>query len=348
MQVIDLHAHLTPERFKAAVRDRGEWHGLTSEVGELQFPGFRLTADERLAEMDRMGVDVQVLSPNVGFFQYDNDLAVTATVARETNDEIAELMSRHPGRFMGLATLPMQDIPSAIAEMERAMLDLRFQGVEIGDHVNGLTYDDGCFRPFFQAAEALGAIVFFHQSGPTVVTERIDRYQLSNSIGNLTDRTITYASLVYGGVLDAFPRLKPLLAHGGGYAAFGAARMDKASGALEPDQRERSRSQHFDGYTSPFDGATRAPHRMLRAPSSYLGSFSYDCCTFSGPTLRFLIDAVGVDRVVLGTDYPAPMVLLDAVNWVSGLGCLDADEKEAILSRNPAALLGLPLPAPGS
>jgi aminocarboxymuconate-semialdehyde decarboxylase len=87
---------------------------------------------------------------------------------------------------------------------------------------------------------------------------------------------------------------------------------------------------------------------MPRAPSSYLGSFYYDCCTFSGPSLRFLIDAVGGDRVVLGTDYPAPMALLDAVSWVNGLDCLEAVEKEAILSRNPAALLEMTLPAPGS
>src|SRR5438309_4083610 len=141
LPVIDLHAHLTPERYKAAVRDRGEWHGLTSEVGELQFPGVRLSLAGRLAEMDRLGVDVQVLSPNAGFFQYDNDLGVTAAVARETNDEIAEVMARHPGRFMGLATVPMQHVPSAVAEMERAMLGLGFRGVEVGDHVNGLTYD---------------------------------------------------------------------------------------------------------------------------------------------------------------------------------------------------------------
>ncbi|MGH7776459.1 MAG: amidohydrolase family protein [Candidatus Dormibacterales bacterium] len=341
MQVIDLHAHVTPERFKAAVREKGEWYGLGSRVGELQFPGFRMPPEERVAEMQRLGVDVQILSPNVGFFQYDRDLETTRSIARECNDEIAEMMARYPGRFGGLATLPMQDVPAAVAEMERVMRDLKFQGVEVGDHINGVTWDDPGFRPFFEAAESLGAIVFFHQSGPTVVTPRVGRYHLSNAIGNLTDRTITYACLVYGGVIDRFPRLKPLLAHAGGYTAFGAARMDKAAGLMEEGLgRLAAPEDPVPGYISPLDSSPEGAHRMEKAPSSYLGAFYYDCCTFTGPTLRFLVDTVGLDRVVLGTDYPAPMELLDPVNWVNGLDCLNAGEKEAILASNAAALLG--------
>jgi aminocarboxymuconate-semialdehyde decarboxylase len=331
MPVIDMHAHVTPERFKKAIRERGAWHGLDSRAGELGLGGFDKTLSERLDEMDALGVDVQLVTPNVGFYQYGNDLEVTLLVARECNDEIAEMAEQHPDRFAGLATLPMQDVPSAITEMERAMLTLGLRGVIVSDHVAGKTYDEPEFIPFFQAAEELGAIVFFHQGGDTVVNHRIRRYKLGNAVGNLTERALVYATLVFGGVLDRFPDLKPYLAHGGGYTSFGIARMDKVAGALEDPSS--------GGFIPPF-GAGDGFSQML-PPSAYLDRFVYDCCTYSGPALRYLIDTVGVDRVVLGSDYPAPMFLNDPVRWVEGLPELSAVEKEAILRDNPTRMLGL-------
>jgi aminocarboxymuconate-semialdehyde decarboxylase len=331
MPVIDMHAHVTPERYKQAIRARGEWHGLDSVPGELGLGGFDKTLDERLAEMDRLGVDMQLVTPTVGFYQYGNELEVTRRIARECNDEIGEMVEMHPARFAGLATLPMQHPPSAIAEMERAMSELGLKGVIISDHVAGRTYDEPEYLPFFRSAEELGAIVFFHQGGDTVVNHRIRRYKLGNAVGNLTERALVYATLVFGGVMDRCPGLEPYLAHGGGYTSFGVARMDKVAGALEDDSGQ--------GFIPPFgqnDGFSQA-----FPPSDYLRRFHYDCCTYSGPVLRFLIDAVGIDRVVLGTDYPAPMLLHDAVNWVNRLPQLTDVEKEAILSTNPGRMLGM-------
>jgi len=337
--VIDLHAHVTPDRFKAAIQSRGEWYGLRSHVGELQFPGFRLGVEDRLAQMKALGVDGQALSPNVGFFQYDRDLKTTQAIARECNDDIADMVAQHPDVFVGIGTLPLQDVPAAIVELDRLMQQLNFKGVIIGDHVNGHTYDEPQFRPFFEAAESLGALLFFHQSGGTVVKSRIERFFLGNSVGNLTERTLTFGALVLGGVVDRYPGLKLLLAHAGGYTAFGASRMDKAAGVLE-EGADATR-----GFVPPLDHeGSSAP--MHRAPSSYLSSFYYDCCTFSGATLRFLIDQVGIDKVVLGSDYPAPMVLGDAAHWVRGLDCLTETEMNAILADNPARLIGWS-PAPG-
>jgi aminocarboxymuconate-semialdehyde decarboxylase len=150
-------------------------------------------------------------------------------------------------------------------------------------------------------------------------------------VGNLTERTLLYAALVFGGVLDRFPELKMLLAHGGGYVPYGVARMDKVAGALAGD---------FDGEMKPPFGSDDGFNHAL-APSEYLDRFHYDCCTYSGSVLRFLIDTVGIDRVVLGTDYPAPMVLHDPVNWVQGLTQLDDSEKGAILVDNSNRLLGV-------
>ncbi|MEX1125513.1 MAG: amidohydrolase family protein [Acidimicrobiia bacterium] len=331
MSVIDMHAHVTPERYKKAIRAHGSWHGLDSTPGELGFGGFDKAVSERLTDMDSLGVDMQLVTPTVGFYQYENELDVTKAIARECNDEIAEMVQSHPTRFAGLATLPMQDVPSAIAEMERAILDLGMKGVIVSDHVAGRTYDEPEFLPFFAASEELGAILFFHQGGDTCVNYRIRRYKLGNAVGNLTERALVYAALVFGGIIDRFPNLKPYLAHGGGYTTFGVARMDKVAGALEGDSGS--------GFIPPFgegDGFSQA-----LPPSAYLDRFHYDCCTYSGPALRFLIDAVGIDRVMLGTDYPAPMLLHDAVNWVNGLPELTDLERQAILSTNPMALLGL-------
>ncbi|HUF95605.1 MAG TPA: amidohydrolase family protein [Acidimicrobiia bacterium] len=329
MPVIDLHAHVTPERYKKAIREEGTWYGLDATAGELDRGGFAQPLSMRLAEMDRFGVDMQLVTPTVGFYQYDNDLDVTKAIAVECNDEISEMITDHPRRFAGLGTVPMQDIPSAIAEMERVVHDLGFKGVIIKDHVEGKTYDHPDFEPFFSAAQELGALLFFHQGGESIVTRRVSRYKVPNAIGNLTERTLLYATLVFGGVLDRFADLKLLLAHAGGYTAYGIARMDKVAGALPGD---------FDGKMNPPFGPNDG-FANEKPPSDYLQRFYYDCCTYSGPALRFLIDTVGIDQVVLGTDYPAPMFLHDPVNWVRGLDELTDSEKDAVLTDNSNRLL---------
>jgi len=331
MPIVDMHAHVTPERYKAAIRERGEWYGLDSRVGELGLGGFDKSLPERLAEMDALGVEMQLLSPTIGFYQYDNELDVTKRIHRECNDEVAEMVDLHPDRFAGLATIPMQHPPSAIAEMERTITELGLKGVILNDHVAGKTYDEPEFLPFFAAAEEVGALLFFHQGHDTCVVQRTRRYKLANAVGNLTERALVYATLVFSGIIDRHPKLKVLLAHGGGYTPYGVARMDKVAGALDGEGPGQM--------TPPFgpnDGfAQKLP------PSDYLDRFYYDCCTYSGRVLRFLIDSVGIDRVVLGTDYPAPMFLPDPVNWIRSLGELSHREQEAILVTNSNGLLGL-------
>lgn len=326
---------MTPECYKKAIRAGETWHGLDAGPGELGSGGFDKTVAERIADMDTDGIDLQLITPTAGFYQYTNKLETTKLIARECNEEIAEIVEQHPTRFAGLATLPMQDPPSAIAELERAMGDLKLKGAMISDHVAGRTYDEPEFLPFFRAAEALGAIVFFHQGGDTVVNHRIRRYRLGNAIGNLAERTLVFGALVFGGVIDNCPDLKPLLAHGGGYTTFGIARMDKIAGALEGNYPKTGDLE------PPFGPDPSALYALTNPPSDYLSRFFYDCCTYSGRALRYLIDSVGIDRVMLGTDSPAPMLLKDSVNWVQRLAELTDDEKTAILSINPMTFLGL-------
>ena len=326
MAVIDIHNHVTPTRFVEAIERDGQWHSLGPEVGELHIPKFSISPEDRIAEMDQMGVDVHVLTINTGFFRYDLDADVTRLIADESNEALTEFMTAYPDRYLGLATVPLQDVGQAIDVMQHAMSEMGFKGITIGDHVNGVTLDDSRFYPFWKAVEELGAVVFFHQASSTIVEKRTTRYGIPNVIGNLTERAITFATLVYGGIMDRYPDLKLCLGHAGGYTAFGAARMDKGwrAGALE-------NMPEFD------DSRTFLEH----APSEYLGRFYYDSCTYTEATLRFLIDAVGIEKVVLGTDYPAPMFLDDPVNWINSLDSLTVGEKKAILEENPARLLGV-------
>ena len=268
--------------------------------------------------MDSLGVDVQVLSTNAVLYNYDKDAEATANMARDCNDYAARLASDRPDRFAGLATLPMQDVPAAIAELERGVTQLGLKGAMIGDHVNGWTFDDPYFLPFWKAAESLGALILIHQGGATTVTPRSERYHLPNTIGNLADRAVTFAAFVFGGVMDACPDLRVCLSHGGGYTCFGIGRMDRGW-QVRPEAR----------------GSLSKP------PSAYLSRFYYDTITHDERALRFIIDSVGAERVVFGTDWPYDMCQDWPVSWIMGRESLTRREKELILWRNLENLLGV-------
>ena len=319
MRTVDIHAHISPEGLLNAMAGGRNWHGIpTAELLPVHeyTPRTMWTPERRLREMDELGVEVHVLSTNSFLYFYERDATAATAMARECNDYVARLTREHPDRFAGFATLPMQDVTASIAELERAVGALGLKGAMIGDHVNGITYDDPSFLPLWKAAEALGAVLFIHQSGDTTVSSRSDRYHLPNTIGNLVDRTVTFASFVYGGVMDACPDLKVCLAHGGGYACYGAGRMDRG-----------------------WQVRAEARVNIQSPPSAYLGRFWYDCLTHSEDALRYLIDTVGIDRVVFGTGWPFDMAIDDPVNWVRGMSRLTDDEKDAILGGNIIQLL---------
>jgi aminocarboxymuconate-semialdehyde decarboxylase len=327
MNVIDVHNHVNPRPYLKAMRAGRDWYGFTADHGELENPRNHWTLEQRIADMDRLGVDMQALTVYGGFNKYDRDLELTKTVIRTCNDEVAAMVDKHPDRFVGLGILPMQNVAASVVELERVVTKLGLKGVTIKDHINGHTLDEPQFLPFWEAAERLGAVVEFHQ-GNTIVAQRIPRYFLENTVGNLVERTLTFGALVQGGIIDRFPRLKICLLHGGGYVAFGVARMDKGWEAAKLDYMVKY-------------SAEESRQSISKPPSQYVGSFYYDCATFSEPTLRFLIDTVGIDRVVFGTDYPCPMEMVDSVNWINSLKSLTYSEKRAILSVNPARILGI-------
>ena len=324
MRSIDIHAHIAPA-IAANLADGQDWHGFMRQEGSgRQFlvrgskrswlhPKYLLTPEQRIAEMDSLGVDVHVLTTWVGLYNYDLPADVGAATARDCNDYIAELAQSYPQRFSGMATLPMQDLNAAIAELDRSVNQLGLKGAQINDQVNGKTLDHPDFGPFWKSAEQLGALIFFHQQGDdTIVAPRDTKgYAIDNSIGNLADRAVTFATLVFGGVLDKYPDLKVCLAHGGGFTCFGAGRMDRGW-----QVRSEARIHGVD------------------TPSTYLSKVYYDCLTHSEAVLRYMIDSAGVDRIFLGSDWPYDMGIDSPVEWVNSLESLTQDEKEAILWKN--------------
>src|SRR6266571_1600281 len=332
MKSIDIHAHLVPKSLWQAAEAKRDWYRFRHEPGEglgtfmgggkrtaFTSPKVRFTPEERLKDMDAQGVDVQVISIHTPFFGYDLDPAQGRQLARDVNDEIATMARQWPNRFAGLATLPVQDVGAAVEELERAVHVLGLKGAELDTVMQGHNWDEPQFLPLFKAAEAMGAVLFFHpQPQDNLLLQRTDRYGLANSIGVIVEDTLVVATLIFGGILDACPDLKVCIAHGGGPACFGMGRLDRG-----------------------WQVRSEARRHILKPPSTYQRRLYYDCITDSEAALRFLLDQVGADRVVLGSDWPFVRWEPSPVVWVQGLQSLTQAEKDKILWQNLEQLLGL-------
>ena len=332
MRTIDIHAHLVPRSLWRAADARRDWYGFRHEPGDgvgalvgggkrthFTSPKVRLTPEERLKDMDAQGVDVQVVSIHTPLFGYHLDPAQGRDLARDVNDEIAAMARQWPQRFAGLATLPAQDVKAAVDELERAVTVLGLKGAELDTVVNGENWDEPKFLPLFKAAEAMGAVLFFHpQPQHNFMMQRTTRYGLFNSLGVIVEDAIVVAVLIFGGVLDACPDLKVCIAHGGGPACFAMGRLDRG-----------------------WQGTPVERRSIQQPPSGYQRRLYYDTVVGSEKALRFLLDEVGVDHVVLGSDWPFVPWHPSPVTWVQGLTTLSQDEKEKILWRNLESLLRL-------
>jgi aminocarboxymuconate-semialdehyde decarboxylase len=269
--------------------------------------------------MDAQGTDVQVISIHTPLFGYHLDVAQGRQLAGDVNDEIAAMTRQWPQRFAGLATLPVQDVGAAIEELERAVNVLGLKGAELDTVVNGTNWDEPQYLPLFKAAEAMGAVLFFHpQPQDNLAVPRLNRYSIPNSIGVIVEDALIVATLIFGGILEACPDLKACIAHGGGPACFGMGRLDRG-----------------------WQVRSEARIHIQQPPSTYQSRLYYDCLTDSEAGLRFLIDHVGIDRVVLGSDWPFVRWEPSPTGWVQGLKSLTQAEKDKILWQNLEQLLGL-------
>ena len=271
----------------------------------------------RLRDMDRMGIDVQALSPAPAQYYYYAEPGFGLELAREVNDSIAGMVAANPQRFVGLGTVPLQDPKLAVRELERCVRKLGFRGLEIGTNVNGMDLADPRLKldRFFAKAQELDVVLFMHPMGFTHADRLTDHY-FNNIIGNPLESTLAVSHLIFGGVLDRHPKLKFCVAHGGGYLPHYHARMDHGWKA-RPDARTV----------------------LKKKPSSYLKKFFYDTITFDAGLLENLIERVGARQVMLGSDYPFDMGDDDPVGLVEGLRGLDEADRARILGGNAARLL---------
>jgi aminocarboxymuconate-semialdehyde decarboxylase len=274
------------------------------------------SVEQRLRDMDKMGMDVQAISPSPFHFMYWLDPERARRVSRAINEHLAAIVAAHPDRFVALAHVPLQAPEAAADELEHCVRRLGFRGAEIGTNVVGAEISRGR-DAFWKKAQDLDVVVFMHPNGFTS-GERLTDHYFTNVIGNPLDTTVAVAHLVFDGVLERFPRLKLVAAHGGGYVAHYPARMDHVWGAR-------------------VDARTVLKQRPRRS----LARLYFDTIVFDRLQLRHLVNLWGAGHVLVGTDYPYDMGMYDPRGFVDGCDFLSAADKARIKGLNAARLLKL-------
>lgn len=269
---------------------------------------------ERVAAMDAMGVAVQVLTCSL-VHQATDMLPIEESIRLERlkNDRMAAIVAANPQRFIGLGGVPLQDPRAAVGELERCVGALGLKGVQIATFYGGRELGHIDLHPFWAKAEELDAAIYIHPSGNR--DPRFGRHFQWNSIGQSFEEAMAIASLMYEGVLDKYPRLNICVSHGGGYMPFNYARLTR-NWLEKPSTRVN----------------------MTQPPADFLKLLTYDSCVYDPRLLEHLIDVVGEDRVVLGSDYPVgdrkPLALIDSCR-------LSTEVKDKILWGNATRILGL-------
>jgi len=341
--VVDVHAHVLLGAVEALVAGQA---GLLAQQAldarrngpaSLQASGLMIRAvlgkltdpGVRLADMDAQGVDVQLVSPSPSHYHYWAGPELATEVCRTAGQAIGRLVAAHPDRLLGLGLVPLQHPELCVEALDDAVLTHGLSGVEISSHAPGspatgsepgwpaVELSDPRLEPFWARAEELRAVIFLHPFGCTL-DERLDLYYLSNTVGQPVENAVALSHLIFAGVLDRYPGLRLIAAHGGGYLPTFLGRGDHAW-AVRPEARD-----------------------CRELPSSYLRRIWFDSLVHTPDALRRLVDIVGADQVLLGSDYPFDMGVEDPLDRLKAAG-LTGPQRAAIASGN-AAGLGLTLP----
>ena len=343
---IDLHTHILPH----------DWPDLDAKYGYAGFVRlehyqpccarmmiggrvFREIIDNvwdptrRIEECDQAGVTMQVLSTVPVMFSYWAKPADALDLSRRLNDHIAEVVRAHPGRFAGLATIPLQDAEMAARELERCVSELGLRGAQIGTHVDAnphfgridtLNLDNASLQPVWSAAEQLGAAIFVHP-WDMLGKERMPKYWLPWLVGMPAETSLAICSMVFGGVFERFPKLRVAYAHGGGAFPFTIGRIEHAF-HVRPDLCATDNKANPRKYLASGDTPAR---------------FYVDSLVHDPDALRLLLKLFGTQRIALGSDYPFPLGEASPGNLIESMQELSAQEKAQLLSRTAHEFLGL-------
>ncbi len=315
VKTIDIHAHCL---FHEAVDLMGEEaRGVIAPVkgAPLQY----IALEERLAAMDAMAVDMEVLSINPFWYRKERDVA--AQIVKINNEKLAELCASKPDRFAAFAALALQHPDLAVEQLDYAVRKLGLRGAAIGASVLGESFHETRFHPVWAKAEELGATLFIHpQSTPELANRFKGNGWLANTIGNPLETTIALQHLIFEGTLDRFSRLKIIAAHGGGYLGSYAPRSDHAC------------------FVSPAN--CNPDIKLAKKPTEYLNQLYFDALVFTPEALRHLAAQVGAGQIVLGSDHPFPWEQ-HPVDHVLATNTLSDAQKAAILGGTAARLLGI-------
>ena len=325
---IDIHSHVAVPAAAKFVEPYLDWatvplahfaNAETKALSQKQEADIRARSsrDHRLADLDAMGIDVQMIAPPPPQCYYTVPLDIAVKATQIVNDGIAEFCSVKPARLKGFGAVPMTDGAEAARELERCIKKLGFTGVEVLTNVAGKELSDPVFAPFWQKAEQLGALVMIHPNGFTEAS-RLTRFYFNNVIGNPLETTIALHYLIFDGVLERHPKLKILAVHGGGYLGAYPGRIDHAWGA---------RSDSHGG--------------LPLRPTTYLKRVYVDTVVFTPFQLSELVRVFGADHVLLGTDYPYDMAEYDPLGHIASIEEFDATTFAALAGGNSKKLLGL-------
>jgi len=278
-----------------------------------------IVIEERLKGMDAMAIDMEVLSINP--FWYGTERELADRIVAINNQKLAELCAARPDRFAAFASLALQYPDLAVQQLETAVRKQGLRGAAIGASVQGVDFSDPKFHPVWAKAEELGCVLFIHpQSTPDLAKRFKGNGWLANTIGNPLDTTIALQHLIFEGVLDKYPGLKIVAAHGGGYLGSYAPRSDHAC------------------FVSPQN--CNPDIKLKKQPTEYLNQLYFDALVFTPEALRHLVAQVGASQIVLGTDHPIPWEQ-HPVDHIFATTTLSDAQKAAILGVNAARLLGM-------
>lgn len=326
---VDIHAHAAAPQAAAFVKPHFDpasvplAHFASAESRALNLKqendirGWMTEYDGRLAELDRMGVDMQLVMPPPPQCYHTLPVEIAVPAARMVNEGIAEYVSRHADRLIPCGTVPMQDGHEAAKELEHCVKNLGFKSVEILTNVAGRELSDSAFAPFWKKAEELKTLVIIHPNGFTE-GKRLSRFYFSNVIGNPLETAIALHYLIFDGVLERHPNLKILAVHGGGYLGAYSGRIDHAWGARADAQAD-----------------------LPQPPTSYLKKIYFDTVVFTPAQLEALVNTFGADHIVMGTDFPFDMLEYDPIGHVGAVEAFDPSTVAAIAGGNARRLLGL-------